>query len=359
MRAAVMERHGGPEALLVRDDVDVPSAGDGQVLVGVRAAGVNNTDIWTREGAYGSPADPDAVAGWLGVPLDTPRIQGADIAGVVQQVGPGVDERWVGCRVLVDPAFYSDESPDADVVALLGSERDGGFAEAVVVDAEQVHDVSGSPLSDAELACLPIAYGTAAGMLRRGRAAPGECVVVTGASGGVGVALVQLAAASGLRVVALSTRDKAAQLIALGADSVVDRHSGALTDDLVAAAPAGIDLVADVVGGDLFSIWPGVTSRRGRIVVAGAIAGPVVTLDLRPLYLQQRQIIGSTMHTRRDFAALAERARRGEVSPPIAARFDLREIHAAQQAMRSGSSIGKVVIDRMRDQGPPMPVRTG
>ncbi len=351
MRAAVMERHGGPEALVVRDDVDEPSPGAGQVLVGVRAAGVNNTDIWTREGAYGSPADPDAVAGWLGAPVDTPRIQGADIAGVVQQVGPGVDEGWVGRRVLVDPAFYADASPDADVVALLGSERDGGFAEAVVVDAAQVHDVSDSPLTEAELACLPIAYGTAAGMLARGRAADGECVVVTGASGGVGVALVQLAAAAGLRVVALSTHDKAERLIKLGADVVVDRHSSTLTDDLAAAAPNGIDLVADVVGGETFSIWPGVVSRRGRIVVAGAIAGPVVTLDLRPLYLQQRQIIGSTMHTRRDFGALVERARRGEVSPPVAARFGLEQIHAAQQAMRSGSSLGKVVIDLTREPG--------
>ncbi len=349
MRAAVMERHGGPEALVVRDDVETPMPGARQVLVGVRAAGVNNTDIWTREGAYGTPTDPDAVAGWLGSPIDTPRVQGADIAGVVQQVGPGMDESWVGRRVLVDPAFYADESPDADVVALLGSERDGGFAEAVAVDAEQVHDVSDSPLSDAELACLPIAYGTAMGMLTRGRAAPGECVVVTGASGGVGVALVQLAVAAGLRVVALSTRDKAAQLVSLGAEAVVDRRSATLTDDLAAVTPHGVDLVADVVGGHLFSIWPGVTSRRGRIVVAGAIAGPLVTLDLRPLYLQQRQIIGSTMHTRRDFRALVERARRGEISPPIAARFSLEGIHAAQQAIRSGSSIGKVVIDRMHD----------
>lgn len=354
MRAAVMERHGGPEALVVRDDVDEPSPGVGQVLVGVRAAGVNNTDIWTREGAYGSPADPDAVAGWLGVPVDTPRIQGADVTGVVEQVGRGVDEAWVGRRVLVDPAFYADASPDADVVALLGSERDGGFAEAVVVDSEQVHDVSDAPLRDAELACLPIAYGTAMGMLTRGRAANGECVVVTGASGGVGVALVQLAAAAGLRVVALSTHDKAEHLIELGADTVVDRHSSTLTDDLAAAAPTGIDLVADVVGGGLFSIWPGVISRRGRIVVAGAIAGPVVTLDLRPLYLQQRQIIGSTMHTRRDFGALVDRARRGEISPPVAARYGLEQIHAAQQAMRDGSTIGKVVIDRMAAPGATM-----
>lgn len=136
-------------------------------------------------------------------------------------------------------------SGDADVVALLGSERDGGFAEAVTVDVAQVHDVSGSPLRDAELACLPIAYGTATGVLNRGRARSGECVVVTGASGGV-----------------------------------------------------GIDLVADVVAGELFTPWPGLVSRRGRIVVAGAIAGPVVPLDLRQLYLQQRMIIGSTMHPR-------------------------------------------------------------
>ncbi len=207
MRAAVLTRFGGPEAVELRDVPD-PRPGQGQVLVRVSAAATNNTDLWTREGAYGLPGDPGALAGWLG-PVDFPRIQGADVAGTVEGVGGGVDVALVGRRVLVDPATF--DVPGADdggprreprLVAVLGSEHDGGFAELVVVDADHVHDMSDSPLSDAELACLPIAYGTAMGMLERGEVVAGETLLVTGASGGVGLAAVQLAAARGCRVVA-------------------------------------------------------------------------------------------------------------------------------------------------------------
>ena len=344
MRAVVMLRHGGPDALALRE-VDTPTPGPGEVLVRVRAAGVNNTDIWTREGAYGTPTDPDAIAGWLGMPIATPRIQGADVAGTVAAVGPDLDDRLVGRRVLVDPATYEYEGSAADPVALIGSESDGGFAEYCLVGRDAVHDVSSSPLRDVELACLPIAYGTAVGMLGRAAAQRGETVLVTGASGGVGVALIQLASAMGLTVLALSTADKAHLLRDLGAASVLDRRSATLADDVRHAAPAGLQLVADVVGGPLFALWPGLLARHGRIVVAGGIAGPVVTLDLRRLYLGQRRIIGSTMHTRKHFEWLAALARVGAVRPPVAAVFPLEQIHDAQTALRDPATIGKVVIE--------------
>ena len=106
----------------------------------VLAASVNNTDIWTREGAYGTAADPDAVVGWKGVPLDFPRIQGIDIAGEVVEVGHGVDAGWVGRRVIVDPAAsYRDGYPDR----IVGSEVDGGFAQFHVCSHDQLHDVTG------------------------------------------------------------------------------------------------------------------------------------------------------------------------------------------------------------------------
>jgi len=345
-----MERHGGPEALVVRD-TQTPVPGPGQVRVRVGAAGVNNTDIWTREGRYGTADDPDAVVGWRGVPIETPRIQGADVAGIVDAVGPGADEGLVGRRVLLDPATYADAAPDADPVQILGSEYDGGFAEYCVVAQEAAHDVTSSPLTDVELACLPIAYGTAAGMLGRAGASAGETVVVTGASGGVGTALVQLASAAGLTVVAVSTVAKAARLAELGASAVVDRGSARLPDDVAEAAPGGVHLVADVVGGPLFSLWPGLLARRGRIVVAGGFAGPVVSIDLRQLYLGQRRIIGSTMHTREHFAALVDVARRGDVRPPVAEVFPLGRIHDAQEAIRATDTLGKVVVEVGSDVG--------
>ncbi len=310
----------------------------------VTAAAVNNTDIWTREGAYGKPDDPDAVAGWKGVPLDFPRIQGADIVGRVDQVGEEIDPGWIGRRVLIDPATYDTAAPDATPIEILGSESDGGFAEYVVTSAGQAHDVSASPLPDQQLAALPIAYGTAMGMLDRAGLASGETVVVTGASGGVGTALVQLSAAMGAGVIAVSTSDKAEALRSIGARSVVDRHASNLPDLVRAAAADGVDVVADVVGGEMFSLWPGLVALHGRMVVAGAIAGPLVRLDLRQLYLGQRRIIGSTMHTPAQFQRLVQMAVSGEISPLIAGVFPLSRIHEAQQALRDPATIGKVII---------------
>ncbi len=344
MRAAVMVGHGGPDQLVV-GDVAVPSCGSGEVRVAVSAAAVNNTDIWTREGAYGAVGDPDAVAGWLGVPIDVPRVQGADVAGVVESVGIGVPPDLVGRRVLVDPARYDGGGDDASVIAVMGSEFDGGFAEFVVVDAARVHDVTPSPLTDVELAALPIAYGTAMGMLSRASARPGETVVVTGASGGVGMALVQLAGALGLRVIAVSTAARTELLLDHGAAAVIDRSAGDLAGQVRAAAGGAVDLVADVVGGSTFGVWPGLLRTGGRIVVAGAIAGPVVSFDLRQLYLHQRTVIGSTMHSPAHFEQLVDFARQGSIRPVVAATFPLDRIHEAQSALRAPETIGKVVID--------------
>ena len=348
MRAAVMRGHGGPEQLEVCDH-PAPEPGAGQVRISVAAAAVNTTDVWTREGAYGRADDPDARAGWRQVPIAVPRVQGADVCGTVESVGDGVDDALVGRRVLVDPAHYDGPGPDAEPDDILGSERDGGFAELVVVDAADVHDVTASPLTDAELSALPIAYGTAMGMLARAGATGGERLVVTGASGGVGLALVQLGVALGLEVVAVSTEEKADQLRDRGAAAVVDRSRPDPAGQAREAAGGPVDLVADVVGGDAFGSWVDVVRRGGRLVVAGAVAGPVVALDLRRVYLEQRRIVGSTMHTRAHLARLVELARAGEVRPVVARRFPLEEIREAQQALQAPGTFGKVVVEVGRD----------
>src|SRR5699024_9946500 len=157
-------------------------------LVAVRSVALNNTDLWTREGAYGLPGRPDARAGWRG-PIGFPRVPGADVAGYVAAVGPDGDDEWVARRVVSDPAVYDADSDAANPVGLMGSERDGGYAGYVTAPLERLHDVSDSALSDDQLAALPTAYGTALGMLERGRVESGQTVVVTGASGGVGLAL--------------------------------------------------------------------------------------------------------------------------------------------------------------------------
>ncbi len=338
MRAAVLTRFGGPEAVVLRDVAD-PVAGPGQVVVRVGAAAVNNTDLWTRAGAYGLPGDPDALAGWTG-PIAFPRIQGGDVAGTVASVGTDVDAALVGRRVLVDPGTFEARRWGPELVAVLGSESDGGFAEQVAVPADQVHDVTASPLTDEQLACLPIAYGTALGMLERGQVATGERVLVTGASGGVGLAAVQLAAARGCEVVAQTTPAKADLVRGAGASAIVDREAtglGALVGD-------GLDAVVDVVAGAQLARLLPLLRPGGRWIVAGAVAGARVELDLRRLYLQDRRLIGSTMHVPDDFALLADLARRGAINPRVAARHPLERIHVAHEALAAREHVGKIVV---------------
>lgn len=342
MSAAVLTAHGDLDALQVRRDVPVPHPGVGEVLVRVTAAAVNNTDVWTRQGVYGLPGRPQALAGWRG-PLSFPRVQGGDIAGTIVALGAEVPPDRSGQRVLVDPALYQDDSPDAAPVGLLGSEADGGFAEYVSVRADQAHDMTRAPLSDEELACLPVAYGTAMGMLERVELRHGETVLVTGASGGVGLALVQLAAARGATVIALTSGTKADQVRSAGATHVLIRGDGDLSAQLRTIAPR-LDVVADVAGGPLLGqLLPALTDD-GRWVIAGAVAGAVVSFDLRRLYLHNRSLIGSSMHTRTHFALLAQAAREGHLHPRIAGRYRLSDIHRAQQAFLQGQHVGKIIV---------------
>lgn len=342
MRAVVITGHGDLDVMEERE-VPVPRPGPGEVLVRVHAAGCNNTDLWTREGSYGAAEDPDVRTGWLG-PLDFPRIQGADVVGTVVACGDEGATGRVGARVLVDPAEYDGPGPDARPADVLGSERDGGFAEYVVVPSSRAHSVEGSPLTDAELAALPIAYGTALGMLDRGSVSEGHTVLVTGASGGVGLAAVQLARARGARVVAVCSGDKGDAVRSAGADAVVDRRRGEVLADAAAAAPEGYDAVIDVVAGAV--LGPGLRLLRagGRWVVAGALDGWAVDIDVRRLYLANLALVGSTMHTPRTFDQLVEIARRGDVSPVIAATFPLEHVGEAQAQLARRGHVGKLII---------------
>jgi len=339
MRAVITTGHGGLDRLKPVVDAPIPAPMAGEVRVKVAAAAVNNTDLWSREGRYGTADDPTAIVGWRGVPLEFPRIQGGDGAGRIEAVGDGVDPARIGERVLVDPAIYEPDTDDGIPTWIMGSEFDGAFAEYLVVRADRAHDVSQSPLSDVELACLPIAYGTAMGMLERAGFEAGERVLITGASGGVGLAAVQLAAARGCEVVASTSESKVELVMANGASAVRIRGD----DQLEALGP--FDAVAEVVGGGEFGSLVAALRPAGRLVVCGAIAGPVVEIDLRRLYLEQRRIIGSTMHTPAHFRLLVEAARTGAIKPVVAATYPLEEIAAAQEMFMAKGFTGKIVLE--------------
>jgi NADPH:quinone reductase-like Zn-dependent oxidoreductase len=335
MTAAVTLAHGGPEVIEVRTDWPTPRPAPGEAVVEVKAAAVNNTDLWSRRGAYGTATDPDAIAGWRGVPLDFPRIQGIDVVGTVVEVGSPADDQLVGRRFLVDPIIrYEDGFP----VEIIGSEADGGFAQYHRSAADRLHDVTDSPLSNAQLACLPTAYGTAIGMVNRAGCNEGERVLVTGASGGVGLAAVQVLVARSCHVVAYTSPSKAEMVAAAGPAELVVRGR----DDLTRLGE--VDAVVDVVGGQEFGTFVDRVRTGGRLVTAGAIAGPVVQFDIRRLYLNQRTLIGSTMHTPADFEMLAEMARKGVVRPVVAETYALTEIAAAQRRFESKDFVGKLVM---------------
>jgi NADPH:quinone reductase-like Zn-dependent oxidoreductase len=342
MKAVLLTGHGGLERLVYREDVADPIAGFGDVLVRVGAAGLNNTDIWTREGAYGTQNDPEGVNGWRREALLFPIIQGADIAGRIVAVGEGVDADRVGERVLVDNALYTSDGGLLDA-GIIGSERNGGFAELVAVPAANAHAID-SPLSDAELASFPTAYVTAERMLRRARVVAGDTVLVTGASGGVGTGLVQLAKLRGAWVMAVVGAGKETPVQAVGADAVIARDT-----PLTAAAERQLqgrwlDVVADVVGGPSVGELLNLIRPAGRYVVAGAIGGHMVTLDLRTIYLKQLDLLGSTMGDRTDFARLLKAIESGALRPLVSATYPLSELASAQVDFSKKRFVGKLVV---------------
>ena len=334
MHAMLLTGHGGPERLEYRTDVPVPRPAPGEVLIRVGAAGINNTDLATRTGWYA--AGDAAGGGWTGAALDFPRIQGADVCGRIADVGPGVDPARIGERVLVQPCLRSLRRDGRDV--WLGSERDGGFAQFVAVPAADAWPVD-SPWTDADLATFPCAYATAENLLTRAGVAAGERVLVTGASGGVGSAAVQLAARRGAEVTALAGRDKLAACAGLGAARLIAREdgiSGTLAKD-------SLDAVIDVTGGDGFAAMLDALRPRGRYAVSGAIAGPLVTLDLRTLYLKDLTLFGCTGQDDGVFAALIGYIERREIRPLVARVYALRDLAQAQEAFAAKRHVGKLV----------------
>jgi NADPH:quinone reductase-like Zn-dependent oxidoreductase len=352
MVAVYLTDHGGLEKLEYRDDVEVPVPDANEVLIKVGAAGVNNTDINTRIGWYSKKVDSDTNSGgaagfaevdnedasWSGVPLQFPRIQGADCCGVVVAAGSEVDAARIGERVIVRNMLRSYVDYRPFECWTFGSECDGAFAQYAKAPARETHPVN-CDWSDAELASIPCAYSTAEGMLHRALVGA-ERVLVTGASGGVGSAAVQLSKRRGAHVTALASSAKLDEVKALGADVVIDRGA-----DLVASIGANsINVVVDLVAG---AGWPQlleVLKRGGRYATAGAIAGPMVELDVRTLYLKDLTLIGCTFQDDVVFENLVGYIERDEIRPLVAKTFALAEIKIAQQAFLDKQFTGKLVL---------------
>jgi NADPH:quinone reductase-like Zn-dependent oxidoreductase len=339
MRGVWLTGHGGLDCLEHRTDIPTPRPGPGDVLVRVSAAGVNNTDINTRVGWYSKKGNAAEDASWSGAPLDLPRIQGIDVCGRIVAVGPGVSAERIGERVLVEPCLREANGHPLDQPWYLGSECDGGFADYTRVAARHAHPID-SPLDDVALASFPCSYSTAENLLTRAGVRAGERVLVTGASGGVGSAAVQLARARDAEVIAVTSPAKADTLRDLGAARCLSRDA----DVVGTLGRDSVDVVVDLVGGPRWPALLDVLRPRGRYAVSGAIAGPMVTLDLRTLYLKDLTLFGGTELTPDIFPALIRRIESGRIRPLVAGTYPLARIRDAQTAFQDKGFVGKIVL---------------
>ena len=352
MSAVLLTGHGGLEKLDYRNDVPVPALRKGHVLIQVMAAGVNNTDVNTRTGWYskavtsatgqgGSAGHGDGVdtdGSWTGEPLHFPRIQGADCCGRIVAVGEGVSAKRIGERVLVRSMMrsYCDFRPYE--CWTFGSETDGAFAQFATAPDRDTYPID-CDWTDAALASIPCAYSTAEGMVQRAGVAK-ETVLITGASGGVGSAAIQLCKRRGATVIAIAGRSKCAEVAALGADQVIARG-----DNIVDVLGENcIDVVVDLVVGDQWYQLVDVLKCGGRYVTAGAIAGPMVELDVRTLYLKDLTFFGCTFQDDCVFESLVRYIEAGEINPVVAKTYPLGDIVQAQQDFLAKRHVGKLVL---------------
>ena len=359
MAAVLLTGHGGLDKLEYVEDFPTPVADKGEVLIKVGACGLNNTDINTRTAWYSkkvtegitneggkdgfSNAD-DREASWGNASLNFPRIQGADVAGRIVAVGSDVADKRIGERVIVDPWLLGfGDWCDPNQSGFFGSECDGGYAQFTKVRSENALKIQ-SELSDAQLATFPCAYITAENLVARTNLRPGETVVISGASGGVGSAAIQLCKHRGATIIAIASSSKAADLIELGASTVIDRNEQDLEAAIREFARGGVEVALDVVGGAMFMPLINVLRQGGRYSSSGAIAGPTVEFDLRQLIYKDLQMTGATIVPPGTMYRLVKLIESGKLKTMLASSFPLKDLAAAQQAFMAKKHIGNIVV---------------
>jgi len=253
--------------------------------------------------------------------------------------GDNVDATRVGQRVIVDPVIRSLRKAGGIENVYLGSDCDGAFADYVCVPSVNAYAID-STFTAPELASFPCSYSAAENMITRAAVREGDTVLVTGASGGVGSAAVQLAKRRGAHVIALAAGAKAAQVSQLGASQVLARD----TDIMAALGVESVDVVIDVVGGRQFGALLNVLKRGGRYAVAGAIDGALVNLDLRTVYLKDLRLLGCTIPDPDVFGNLLRYIEAGEIKPVVAKTYPLSAIAQAQGDFLEKRHTGKLVL---------------
>jgi len=334
MRAVLTVGHGGRDQLQLAADFPAPTATPGDVVIKVAATAVNYHDIFTRRGMPG-------------IRISFPVIVGSDIAGVISEVGRDVTGWRAGDRVLVDPVFR-----DGERFGMIGETAHGGRAEYVAVSAAQLVAVPDA-VSLEDAASLPLAYGTAYRMLvTQGHLARGEKILILGASGGVGVACVQIAKLLGAEVIACtSSAAKEKSLAALGADHTVNNAKESIVEAVKrlhgkprVAGGGGVDVAVNFTGGDTWRDTQRTVIAGGRILTCGATAGFEVITDARFLWTFEHHYIGSNGWSVADLEALLGLIRDGRLKPVIDRVLPLDATAEGERLLEDREVVGKVLL---------------
>jgi NADPH:quinone reductase-like Zn-dependent oxidoreductase len=341
LKAVFFDGHGGPEVLRYAD-IPTPEPGPGQVLIRLHAAALNRLDLWVRQG-------------WPGLRLDLPHIPGADGAGEIAALGDGVAGLEPGDRVVVNsnlscghcPSCLAGRDNQCDSWHLLGETIRGTYAEYVAVPARNA-----VPLPDGveytTAAAAGLVYHTAwHSLITRGRLRAGESVLIIGASGGVNTASIQIAKLAGAKVLVVgSSAAKLALAESLGADWVYERSGDPNWAKAVyeATGRLGVDVVVDNVGAGTMPRSLRAARKGGRILTVGNTGGPTFEIDNRFVCGTHLSILGSTMGTHADFAAVMGLVFKGRLQVALDQTFSLAEAAAAQARLAAGEQMGKITL---------------
>ena len=337
MHAVLLTGHGGLEKLEYKTDIPIPIPKDDEVLIKVTAAGINNTDINTRTGWY-SKYKTNVGGSWSGTPLKFPRIQGADVCGVIVSTGLKVEKSRIKQRVIARTMQTDPKNSSSPNMVTLGSELNGAFSQYVTIRSSETFSVN-CKWSDAELGSIPCSYSTAEGLLHRVKLGA-EKIFINGASGGVGSAAIQLAKIRKAHITAQCSSSKINEVKKIGANEVVSRESDLIKE----LGKNKYDVVIDLVAGENWNQLIEILKPGGRYATSGAIAGPIVSLDVRTLYLKDLTFYGCTYQPVKVFKNLISYIEEGKIKPLLAKTYQLKEIKKAQEDFLLKKHVGKLVL---------------
>jgi zinc-binding alcohol dehydrogenase/oxidoreductase len=333
---AIILRKPGPAGNLHLEEVADPVANAGEVVVRLKAAALNHRDVWIRSGT-----------GAYAAGFQQRVILGSDGAGEVLAVGPGGNRALLGQEVVINPSLEwgPSEVAQGPGFRILGLPDDGTYAEAVRVPAENVHPKPDA-LSFEEAAAIPLAALTAyRAVVSRARVQPGETVLVTGIGGGVSTFALQIARHLGARVLVTSGSDaKLARARAMGAGGGANYRTQDWAREIAALSDGGPDVVIDSAGGETFARAAEILKAGGRMASFGATTGAVKDFVLRNLFWKQATLLGTTMGSPREFAAMLELYDGGGLRPVVDQTFPLAAAADAHRRMEEAGQFGKIVL---------------